>query len=186
MEAKAVLKAGRPNSCTVYPLRYIRDINNQACWEIVGYSDPEEEYWEPEILYSINELPIPSEILTQMFWEETGSLDHMNDPDLTLDTLFMTSDPEGFTDPYVGRIQETGTSRPLSGRGSQEYRSLAPVRTSAGITSYPDPKITSRYFAYFSACFISSGSILPFIVKTVLKSTFLDKMRYNSYNDHES
>ena len=110
MEAKAVLKAGRPNSCTVYPLRYIRDINNQACWEIVGYSDPEEEYWEPEILYSINELPIPSEILTQMFWEETGSLDHMNDPDLTLDTLFMTSDPEGFTDPYVGRIQETGNA----------------------------------------------------------------------------
>jgi len=105
-EEKARLKAKRPNSYTVYPLRCIQDINGTACWEIVGYSDYEDEYWEPEIVYSINELFVPSDALIESLWEKEGSLDHINDPDLTLDTLFMTGDPEGFTDPYIGRINQ--------------------------------------------------------------------------------
>ena len=101
---KGELKAARPNSCTVYPLNYIRDINGTACWEIVGYADPEEEHWEPEILFSISELPLPSDTLIESLREESGSLDHMNDPDFTLDTIFMTGNPQGYTDPYIGRI----------------------------------------------------------------------------------
>ena len=103
-EKKAEIKAGRPNSYTFYPLSFNHDINGTPYWEIVGGSDPEDEYWEPMALFSISELLSPTDDLISSATETDGSLDHMNDPDFTLDTLIITGDPEGFTDPSYGRI----------------------------------------------------------------------------------
>ena len=105
---KAAIKADRPNSYTVYPLNRTKDTNGAECWEIVDYSDPESENWQPTILYTMDELEVPSDGLIESIRETEGTRDHVNDPDLTLDVVVLTKDPNGFTDPYYGPMLEEG------------------------------------------------------------------------------
>ncbi len=93
MEGRKLL---RPNSYTVYKLRYSRDVNGTPYWEIVGYSDD-----EPTAIYDIDELSCPSNKVISGCTEDRGSMDVNSDVDLTLDNLFTTSDEESLQDPYA-------------------------------------------------------------------------------------
>lgn len=102
-------KAARPNSYTIYPLKYYEDRNGVAGWLLEGYSNPDAEEEDATIgtgLIYINELPLPSEERIREITETDGTMDHMSDPDLTLDTMFMTEDEDGFTNPYSYAAQE--------------------------------------------------------------------------------
>lgn len=101
------VKAARPNSYTVYPLTYHIDKNGTAGWLINGYAEPNEYgSMDEEALIYINELLVPSEDLISENTESEGTMDLKNDPDLTLDELFMTEDENGFRDPYSFAAKE--------------------------------------------------------------------------------
>lgn len=85
----------RPNSYTVYKLRYSTDINGTPYWEIVGYDKS-----DTIAIYNIDELPCPSEEILAECTEDEGSADVNSEVDLTLDNLFTTSNEESATDPY--------------------------------------------------------------------------------------
>ena len=89
------IKEIRPNTYTVYKLRYSTDINGTPYWEIVGYSDD-----EPYAIYDLDELPCPTEKLIADCTEDLGSADVNSEVDLTLDELFTTSNEESTIDPY--------------------------------------------------------------------------------------
>ena len=86
----------RPNSYTVYKLRYSKDVNGTPYWELVGYSDD-----DATALYDIDELPCPSNKVISGCIEDKGSMDVNADVDLTLDNLFTTSNEESLPDPYL-------------------------------------------------------------------------------------
>ena len=89
-------KETRPNSYTVYRLRYSADAAGTPYWEVVGYSDN-----EPTAIYDIDELPCPSNTVIAGCTEDKGSKDVNTDVDLTLDNLFTTSGEESLQDPYM-------------------------------------------------------------------------------------
>lgn len=86
----------RPNSYTVYKLRYSTDVNGTPYWELVGYSDQ-----DATAIYDIDELPCPSDKVISECTEDEGSKDVNTDADLTLDNLFTTSNEESVMDPYL-------------------------------------------------------------------------------------
>jgi len=89
-------KETRPNSYTVYRLRYSADAAGTPYWEVIGYSDN-----EPTAIYDIDELPCPSNTVIAGCTEDKGSKDVNTDVDLTLDNLFTTSGEESLQDPYM-------------------------------------------------------------------------------------
>ena len=98
LEQKYADKEARPDSCTAYPLRISKDAEGTRYWEIVGYgSSPESE---AVALFSINELPLPSELILNSCREGQGSRSVFDDPDLVPGLLFTTSNTESIMDPY--------------------------------------------------------------------------------------
>ena len=86
----------RPNSYTVYKLRYSTDINGTPYWEVVGYSDK-----APYAIYNLDELPCPSEKVIADCEEKEGTKNVNSEVDLTLDELFTTSNEESAMDPDI-------------------------------------------------------------------------------------
>jgi len=92
----AVRKA-RPNSVTVYPLKYATDSSDTPYWQIVSYgSSPD----NPTALYNMNRLPVCSLALIDAFRETEGSRNVHTEVDLTLESLFTTDSMEAFTDMF--------------------------------------------------------------------------------------
>ena len=95
VQYKESRKEIRPNSYTVYKLRYSTDINGTPYWEIIGYVDN-----ETDAIYDLDELPCPSEKVIAECTEDKGSADVNSEVDFTLDELFTTSDTESTVDPF--------------------------------------------------------------------------------------
>ena len=95
IQYKESRKEIRPNSYTVYKLRYSTDINGTPYWEIVNYSDN-----ETTAIYNLDELPCPSEEVIAECTEHEGTKDVNSEVDFTLDNLFTTSNEESARDPY--------------------------------------------------------------------------------------
>ena len=93
MEAK---KENRPNTYTVYKLRYAQDANGTPYWEVVGYVS-EAAY----AIIDLDELPCRSDKVIAGNTEEEGSKDADTDVDFTLDELFTTSKSGSAPDPYL-------------------------------------------------------------------------------------
>ena len=86
----------RPNSYTIYKLRYSKDKKGTPYWELVGYDKN-----ATIAIYNINELPCPSEKVIAECTEDKGSANVNSEVDLTLDELFTTSNEESAPDPYT-------------------------------------------------------------------------------------
>ena len=86
----------RPNSYTVYKLRYSTDINGTPYWELVGYDKS-----DTIAIYNIDELPCPSEKVLADCEEKEGTKNVNSEVDLTLDELFTTSNAESAPDPFT-------------------------------------------------------------------------------------
>ena len=86
----------RPNSYTVYKLRYSTDINGTPYWEIVKYDES-----NTTALYNLDELPYPSEKVLADCEEKAGTKNVNLEVDLTLDELFTTSNAESVPDPFT-------------------------------------------------------------------------------------
>lgn len=86
-------KEARPNSFTLYPLRYTADADGKPFWKVVGYNDE-----ELTVLYSVNALPLQSDALVAQFTETEGNRSVFNTVDLTIDTAFTTTNDMAYTD----------------------------------------------------------------------------------------
>ena len=86
----------RPNSYTVYKLRYSTDINGTPYWEIVKYDES-----NTTAIYNLDELPYPSEKVLADCEEKEGTKNVNLEVDLTLDELFTTSNTESAPDPFT-------------------------------------------------------------------------------------
>ena len=86
----------RPNSYTVYKLRYSTDINGTPYWEIVKYDES-----NTTAIYNLDELPYPSEKILADCEEKEGTKNVNLEVDLTLDELFTTSNTESAPDPFT-------------------------------------------------------------------------------------
>lgn len=101
VEYKESRKEIRPNSYTVYKLRFCRDDKGRPYWKILGYVDD-----ETYAIYTLNELPCPSDKIINDCTETEGSADVNEDVDFTLDHLFTTSNEESMLDPYMQPASE--------------------------------------------------------------------------------
>ena len=107
------LRKNRPNSYNFYPLELHTDVEGTTGWIIPGYPDKyykdeaasgDEEYThDHSALYSIDELPFYSDAVLEKYKETEGSMDHMKDIDVSLETICLVDDAsKGVTDPYYG------------------------------------------------------------------------------------
>lgn len=94
-------KEARPNSFTIYPLRYTSDDDGKPFWEVVGYSDE-----ELTVLYSVNALPLQSDSLVAQYTETEGNCSVFDTVDLTIDTAFTTTNDIPYTDIYFYEINK--------------------------------------------------------------------------------
>ena len=101
---KSAHRKTRPNSYTVYGLKYNKDKKGRHYWEIVDYypnvvdKRTGETISDTCALYDIDTLPLYDSALEQKYTETEGSTDLWTNVDLTMDTLYLTdstkSDPE--------------------------------------------------------------------------------------------
>ena len=137
-EVRKRLTQERPNSYTVYPIEYVVDVNGTAGWVLKDDGeDPSVEY--PWAICNIDELPFPSDDLIESCRETQGSLDHMNDIDLTLDNMFLMSQDSGYTDPYYGVDKEIIKTEFASGEPVRLNYFVAD-RSCAGLNEYAPGK----------------------------------------------
>ncbi len=94
-EQKNADKAARPNSYTVYPLVLSTDAEGTEYWEILDYSEDVRT-----ILYSVTELPLPSDELLAEYRETEGTCNVIDNVDLMTGYLFTTSETERTIDPF--------------------------------------------------------------------------------------
>ena len=89
-------KVERPDSYTVYRLRYTTDVNGTPFWEIVGYVNG-----ATNAIYDIDELRYPSDTILAECTETEGTKDVNSEVDFTFDNLFTTSNTESLIDPNI-------------------------------------------------------------------------------------
>lgn len=101
-EQKLLERSQRPNSYTVYNLRYSTDEEGTPYWEIVGY-DKEEGY----ALYAVNALSLPNDALMAECTETEGTKNIFEDVDLTMDIAFTTDNDDPIMMPSTNHIKES-------------------------------------------------------------------------------
>ncbi len=101
-EQKLLERSQRPNSYTVYNLRYCIDEEGTPYWEIVGY-DKDESY----ALYSVNALSLPDDELIAEYTETEGTKNVFEDVDLTMDIAFTTGNDDPIMMPSTNHIKES-------------------------------------------------------------------------------
>lgn len=101
-EQKLLERSQRPNSYTVYNLRYRTDEEGTPYWEIVGYFKD-----ESCALYAVNALSLPDDKLIADRTETEGSKNVFEDVDLTLDIAFTTGNEESIMMPTQNGIKDS-------------------------------------------------------------------------------
>lgn len=107
-EEMAAERAARPNSVSVYPLKYSEDSTGKPFWEIIGYNPVKiPGYWEEEYLpdrqalYSITPLLLQNDAYYAEYREEEGNCSVWDTVDLTLEGLFTTDQESVIEDMYM-------------------------------------------------------------------------------------
>ncbi|MBO4903275.1 MAG: hypothetical protein J5518_10815 [Lachnospiraceae bacterium] len=95
LEQRDAAKEARPNSVTVYNLKYTEDTNNTPYWLIEGAHMDEEE---GAALYSLTEIPQYHEDIIAEYTETEGTQAAYNSVDMTPELLFTTSETEAIDD----------------------------------------------------------------------------------------
>ena len=107
---KSAHRKTRPNSYTIYRLKYNKDKTGRNYWEIVDYY-PDKDTGTGKIipqtcaLYDIDALPVYDSTLEQNFTETEGTADLWTNIDLTMDSLFLTDNTTSVTDPSMTDIE---------------------------------------------------------------------------------
>lgn len=89
-------RKARPNSVTVYPLKFAADCNNTPYWQIVHYGSDSDTC----ALYRMHRLLVYNPALMDAYRETEGSRNVHTQVDLTLESLFTTDSTEPFVDMF--------------------------------------------------------------------------------------
>jgi hypothetical protein len=92
LEDKDAAKEARPNSVTVYNLQYTKDPNDVPYWLMKGYASS--ETIPGSAIYGVTEIPHYSEDIIAANTEKEGTKSAYDSVDLSLETLFTTSESE--------------------------------------------------------------------------------------------
>lgn len=92
LEEKDAAKEARPNSVTVYNLQYTKDPNDVPYWLMKGYASSETILGSA--IYGVTEIPHYSEDIIAANTETEGTKSAYDSVDLSLETLFTTSESE--------------------------------------------------------------------------------------------
>jgi len=92
LEEKDAAKEARPNSVTVYNLQYTKDPNDVPYWLMKGYASSETGLGAA--IYGVTEIPHYSEDIIAANTETEGTKSAYDSVDLSLETLFTTSESE--------------------------------------------------------------------------------------------
>ena len=92
LEEKDAAKEARPNSVTVYNLQYTKDPNDVPYWLMKGYASSETGLGSA--IYGVTEIPHYSEDIIAANTETEGTKSAYDSVDLSLETLFTTSESE--------------------------------------------------------------------------------------------